>query len=799
MQDYKRSASLKFGRRASMTKSRDFEPTVLVSGPLQGNMHNVPHSAVLDAIKTGEVPKTSILGALSEEEEGEEDEEDPRAPSTVRETRLSRRLLAYGQVTLGAYLVAQIVISLLFFSRYTIAELEVWKWTVLLLTLLSGRLIGRVLVYTMIFLLQMIFKDNGKILYVAYGVRRSAWNVIWCLQVLCVWTVLFNGRRKIVGKIPVKVNQILVCTQIATLVMAGKMIFIKILANAFHRKAYFERIRDAMFDHYVIERLSIPAYMLNRSSSSATTGIRGEPQEEVGILATLSQGQLGVRTFQSIMRFVRSTKITTISTQQQRDVRSEEHGRDAARDIFKNVVPEGRHHMAFESEEGVVTCESFENWLINVVRERKALALTLSDTKTAIRSLGRLLDWVVGVIVVLMCLFVLDVNVQKLLVVTSGSFLASLFVFGNTCKTVFESIIFLFVTHPFDVSDIIRVDGQTYVVEEMQLLSTILLAADNSKVYYSNNQLALKVISNYYRSPDQIELIDLALGWGTPQKKIEEMRACILRFLQANPEQWYPKIVSDLHMEMEHSKELPIIPAVAPHIALLGDISEPRSAEYAALVEDLSRKFETVLIIAGNHEFYGGEYEEVKSKIAKLAKKHDNVHFMDRKSISLRGVRVIGCTLWSRVPDHARDVVRNTINDYVRIGKKVGADLRPLTVEDTNALHERDFEFVLEAILEAEGRREPVLVLTHHAPLRKGVSAPAYEGRPTNYAFGTDLTEFMGPPVVAWAHGHTHYNTKQDADGTLVFSNQRGYRGEKCGEPYAPERVLRIRGTAASW
>ncbi|GAQ90635.1 mechanosensitive channel of small conductance [Klebsormidium nitens] len=564
MQDYKRSASLKFGRRASMTKSRDFEPTVLVSGPLQGNMHSVPHSAVLDAIKTGEVQKTSILGALSEDEEGEEDEENPRSPSTVRETRLSRRLLAYGQMALGGYLVTQIVISLLFFSRSTISELEVWKWTVLLLTLLSGRLIGRVLVYTMIFLLQMIFKDNGKILYVAYGVRRSAWNVIWCLQVLCVWTLLFNGRRKIVGKIPVKVNQILVCTQIATLVMAGKVIFIKILANAFHRKAYFERIRDAMFDHYVIERLSIPAYMLNRSSrievDSATTGIRGEPHEEVGVLATLSQGQLGVRTFQSIMRFVRSTKITTISTQQQRDVRSEEHGRDAARDIFKNVVPEGRHHMvihdlfhfleendaerafqAFESEEGVVTCESFENWLINVVRERKALALTLSDTKTAIRSLSRLLDWVVGVIVVLMCLFVLNVNVQKLLVVTSGSFLASLFVFGNTCKTVFESIIFLFVTHPFDVSDIIRVDGQTYVVEEMQLLSTILLAADNSKVYYSNNQLALKVISNYYRSPDQIELIDLALGWGTPQKKIEEMRACILRFLQANPEQWYPK------------------------------------------------------------------------------------------------------------------------------------------------------------------------------------------------------------------------------------------------------------------
>lgn len=571
MQDFKRSSSVTFGRRGSISKSRDLEPTVLVSGSIPRDSHSVPQSSVLQCIKTGSVPKTSILGGLTSlaEDEGEEEVEEEDHSSSPDEVRISRRLFLYGQAALGAYLVGQILISLLFFSTSTIAELEVWKWSVLVLTLLSGRLMAKVLVYGVIFLLEMIFKDNGKVLYVAYGVRRSAWNVIWCLQVLSVWAVLFNKKDRIVGRVPVKLNQVLVCTQIATLVMAAKVIFIKLLANAFHRKAYFERIRDALFDHYVIERLSIPSYMLNKSSrmdiDSATVGIRGVPQEEAGILENLTPNKLGVRTFQNIMRFVRRTKITTISTQQQRDVRSEEHGRDVARDIFKNVVPEGRFHMviydlfhfleesdaerafqAFESEEGVVTCESFENWLISIIRERKALSLTLGDTKTAIRSLSRLLDWVVGAIVILMCLFVLNVNVQKLLVVTSGSFLASLFVFGNTCKTVFESIIFLFVSHPFDVSDIIRVDGQTYVVEEMQLLSTILLATDNSKVFYSNNQLALKIISNYYRSPDQIELIDLALGWGTPTKKIEDMKACILRFLQANPEQWYPKVTLNM-------------------------------------------------------------------------------------------------------------------------------------------------------------------------------------------------------------------------------------------------------------
>lgn len=33
------------------------------------------------------------------------------------------------------------------------------------------------------------------------------------------------------------------------------------------------------------------------------------------------------------------------------------------------------------------------------------------------------------------------------------------FIFGNTCKTVFEAIIFLFAMHPFDVGDRCEVDG----------------------------------------------------------------------------------------------------------------------------------------------------------------------------------------------------------------------------------------------------------------------------------------------------------------------------------------------------
>ena len=51
----------------------------------------------------------------------------------------------------------------------------------------------------------------------------------------------------------------------------------------------------------------------------------------------------------------------------------------------------------------------------------------------------------------------LQVNFQHIWV-TVGSMLVSFtFVFGNMFKTLFESVVFLFVVHPFDVGDMISI------------------------------------------------------------------------------------------------------------------------------------------------------------------------------------------------------------------------------------------------------------------------------------------------------------------------------------------------------
>jgi hypothetical protein len=263
------------------------------------------------------------------------------------------------------------------------------------------------------------------------------------------------------------------------------------------------------------------------------------------------------------------------------------------------------------------------------------------------------------------------------------------------------------------------------------------------------------------------------------------------------------QIVSDLHLEMSRD-DAPISPVTAPHIALLGDIGRGDSEKYAAFVKDLSSKYTTVLLVASNHEFYNCQYDLAITAIEQLAGSIPNVLFLDRRSVELDGVKIIGCTLWSHVPSACRRAVEGVLNDYRLIRTEdISGNMRPFTVSDTNALHTVDLEFIRFEIERSRKNGQKTLVLTHHAPSMIGTSAPRFEGLPNNHAYATDLEELMGPPVVAWAYGHTHFNDSMERSpsvgGTMLVSNQKGYSREEVGRPFDPGAYLHVRATRATW
>ena len=73
--------------------------------------------------------------------------------------------------------------------------------------------------------------------------------------------------------------------------------------------------------------------------------------------------------------------------------------------------------------------------------------------------MDKLISGVLYVVIFIIWLVLLDVLTTKFLVVFSAKLVGLAFIVGSTCKNIFESFIFVFVMHPYDVGDRCVVDG----------------------------------------------------------------------------------------------------------------------------------------------------------------------------------------------------------------------------------------------------------------------------------------------------------------------------------------------------
>lgn len=305
------------------------------------------------------------------------------------------------------------------------------------------------------------------------------------------------------------------------------------------------------------------------------------------------------------------------------------------------------------------------------------------------------------------------------------------------------------------------------------------------------------------------------------------------------------QICSDLHIEFydEVAEELPdmLVPS-APVLGLLGDIGDPASPAYGRFLRDMAEKFELVLVLLGNHEYYshehargsggaGGEHSaaihcEMHRKVRDICDAHPRLLLMHNKSIVVNGVRVIGSTLWSDIPVLDQPTVEATMNDYALIRKRgaavspdpaeaapaAGGALRCITCADTVAWHQQAVGFITRELRRSTAAGEQAsLVLTHHVPSMVGVASARHGAALQNvmgHGFATNLERMFrryGLPkkakratansnVVAWCCGHTHYNFDMMVHGTRLVSNQRGYRGHtsEASPKYDPAFVVNV-------
>ncbi|SAM85568.1 uncharacterized protein UBRO_08136 [Ustilago bromivora] len=185
---------------------------------------------------------------------------------------------------------------------------------------------------------------------------------------------------------------------------------------------------------------------------------------------------------------------------------------------------------------GDISKEEMREAVQRIYRERRALSTSLKDMSSAISKLDGVLMFIGLIIVVFIWLLIFNGDSAVSNIVPLSTFVVGFsFIFGNSAKNIFESMIFIFATHPYDVGDLVCIDEEWMFVKEFGLLSTTFRTTVNAEIVAPNAMLATqKYIYNSRRSGAQWEVTMIQLSFDTSLESIEQLRLKLRAWVKEN-------------------------------------------------------------------------------------------------------------------------------------------------------------------------------------------------------------------------------------------------------------------------
>ncbi|KAK9786905.1 hypothetical protein WJX73_008469, partial [Symbiochloris irregularis] len=299
--------------------------------------------------------------------------------------------------------------------------------------------------------------------------------------------------------------------------------------------------------------LPVSELLAQKPKEEASSGARAVPTGDAFWLAH----------YHALERHMRENKIKATfadelgRAQDQKDeVTSKREALTLAHYIFWNVIPDyrGRFICLADVErllsqeqaaaalkaldidnDGKVSLGDMREAVLAIYKSRKNLALTLQDSKTVIAKLELIFGTVLHVLAFFVYLIIFQVDINKVYVTLSSIILAFAFVFGNNIRNLYESVIFLFVVHPYDVGDVLLIDGVWHQVEEIALTVTMVTRWDGVKLWFPNVKLASGEVANVSRSNNRWEGFKVQVDISTPKEVFDQVDAAVGALFTAHP------------------------------------------------------------------------------------------------------------------------------------------------------------------------------------------------------------------------------------------------------------------------
>ena len=228
---------------------------------------------------------------------------------------------------------------------------------------------------------------------------------------------------------------------------------------------------------------------------------------------------------------------------------------------------------------------------------------------------------------------------------------------------------------------------------------------------------------------------------------------------------------SDLHLEFD-SRPLRRNHIQGDVLVLAGDIAgNPR--ELSSYLKSLSPGGKTPIVyVMGNHELYGLDWTIGPKNYRHALNRECGgfVHFLEKDSCVIGGVRFLGTSLWTDFLGETQgEASEKEMNDF----KFIKNGERSLRWSDVVLRYRESLDWLSEAL--SQPFDGPTVVVTHTAP--SFISSPGGFGdSEIRGAFCNDLDDLVRSfhPSL-WIHGHLHNTCDYRIESCRVVCNPYGY------------------------
>ncbi|KAJ3391079.1 hypothetical protein HDU92_000145 [Lobulomyces angularis] len=372
------------------------------------------------------------------------------------------------------------------------------------------------------------------------------WSILNFITYIAIFGMQKPGSYEIVQKICISICVIFGVSLI-------EKFCLQIFAVHFHKRAYSDRLENQNYCENLLEKLSksirisedVTLEQIEKENGGINDKFNSIRAKVFLDLTKVNEKVDDVALISGVLRYGNPYKFGKRLFD---SLAKENSDRIYLSDFLKYFATTEEAEEAFlffdKDNNGDVIKSEFKQTILEVFNEDESLEKSIFQSSQAISKLDNVVSFFSYIVILFIILAIFGVNTTGFLTVAVSLWAGLAFALGGTIKNVLESMIFLFLTHPYDVGDRVEIDGEQFFVKEFGLNTTVFKSIEGLEIYSPNFVLLGKSIRNIRRSGPTSESVRITIALDTSLEKIENLNKFLINYIKAEESrEFFPDLI----------------------------------------------------------------------------------------------------------------------------------------------------------------------------------------------------------------------------------------------------------------